>query len=165
MAVVASYSRPADVVPVGALLFFSQFQHQQCTNSHNVTSSSSFKFKFSTLPSRRPCNTNAKRCLVSLCRTRHCLLGQLTRICLSFRVVHSGSDTLFIQVSARFPPSRNASFERLVRVGNSIYSFLSSVYRSSGTGMNTMPRKKTPIPPPLPQEPGTNGMFYLEHRP
>ena len=161
----ASYSRPADVVPVGALLFFSQSQqHQQCTNSHNVHSSSSFKFKFSTHPSRRPCNTNAKRCLVSLCRTRHCL-GQLTRICLSFRVIHSGSDTLFIQVSARFPPSWNASFERLVRVGDSIYSFLSSVYRSSGIGTNTTPRKKTPIPPLPPQEPGTNGMSYLEHRP
>jgi len=39
-----------------------------------------------------------------------------------------------------------------------LYFSLPSVYRSSGTGMNTMPRKKTPIPPPPPQEPGTNGM-------
>jgi hypothetical protein len=36
----------------------------------------------------------------------------------------------------------------------------SSVYHSSGIGMNKMPRKRTPIPLPPLQEPGTNGMSY-----
>ena len=103
---------------MGALLFFSY-----STDSHNVPSFSSFKSTFSTHLPRYPRKPNAKCCLVSLPRHRHCFLGELTCILSYFRFVHSGPDSVSIQVSACFPASWDAYFERLVRVCNSIISF------------------------------------------
>jgi len=100
---------------LSALLSSPHFTH------HNVHSPS--KSNFSPLP-RRPSNSDAKCYLVSLSRHRHRILGRLASTPSSFRLVHSRTDSVSMQVSSCFPAQRDASFERLVWVCNSIYTLL-----------------------------------------
>jgi hypothetical protein len=93
--------------------------------AHHVHSST--KFDFSHLL-RRPSNSNAKCYLVSLSRHGHRILGRFASTLSSFHVVHSRPDSVSIQVSSRFPASRDASFKRLVWVCNSIYTLLAPTY-------------------------------------